>query len=95
MRGGRVPPPGSIRRSTSGNCGESSTAGLTLLTTPSRSLESVQAVLDLAVRRFRSQTVSDPHDVFYDYGDARVLFFLERAADDLRAMLESERRAAG
>ncbi len=66
-----------------------------LLTTPSRTLESVQAVLDLAVRRFRSQTVSDPKDVFYDYGDARVLFFLERAADDLRAMLDNEQRAAG
>lgn len=67
----------------------------TLLTTPSRSLDSIQAVLDLAVSRFRAQTVSDPNDVFYDYGDARVLFFLERATEDLRALLQEEHRAAG
>ena len=65
-----------------------------LLTTPSRNLESVMAVLDLAVSRFRATTVSDPHDVFYDYGDARVLLFLERAAEDLRAMLLAEQRTA-
>lgn len=65
-----------------------------LLTTPSRSLDSVMAVLDLAITRFRSQTVSDPDDVFYDYGDARVLFFLERAADDLRSMLSMDHRNA-
>jgi hypothetical protein len=66
-----------------------------LLTTPSRSLDSIQAVLDLAVSRFKSHTVSDPSDVFYDYGDARVLFFLERAAEDLRALLHEEHRQAG
>jgi hypothetical protein len=67
----------------------------TLLATPSRSIDSIQAVLDLAVSRFRAQTVSDPNDVFYDYGDARVLFFLERATEDLRAILHEEHRAAG
>jgi hypothetical protein len=66
-----------------------------LLTTPSRSLDSIQAVLDLAVARFRAQTVSDPNDVFYDYGDARVLFFLERATEDLRALLARDQRHAG
>jgi hypothetical protein len=66
-----------------------------LLTTPSRSLDSIQAVLDLAVARFRAQTVSDPNDVFYDYGDARVLFFLERATEDLRALLARDQRNAG
>ena len=50
-----------------------------LLTTPSRSLDGIQAVLDMAVTRFRAQTVTDPGDVFYDYGDARILVFLERA----------------
>lgn len=65
-----------------------------LLTTPSRTLESVMAVLDLAVSRFRATTVSDPDDVFYDYGDARVLLFLERAAEDLRSMLLAEQRTA-
>ena len=65
-----------------------------LLTTPSRSLDSIQAVLDLAVSRFKSHTVSDPSDVFYDYGDARTLRFLERAADDLRVLMMEEQRAA-
>lgn len=65
-----------------------------LLTTPSRTLESVMAVLDLAVSRFKATTVTDPNDVFYDYGDARVLMFLERAAEDLRAMLLAEQRTA-
>ena len=66
-----------------------------LLTTPSRSLDSIQAVLDLAVSRFRAHTVADPNDVFYDYGDARVLFFLERAAEDMRTLLHEEQRQAG
>jgi hypothetical protein len=38
--------------------------------------------------------VSDPGDVFYDYGDARVLLFLERATEDLRAVLAREHRNA-
>lgn len=66
-----------------------------LLTTPARSLDGIQAVLDLAVSRFRAQTVSDPNDVFYDYGDARILTFLERASEDLRTLLaDSHRRAS-
>ncbi|HET6468879.1 MAG TPA: hypothetical protein VFG43_10935 [Geminicoccaceae bacterium] len=66
-----------------------------LLTTPARSLDSIQAVLDLAIQRFRGQTVCDPNDVFYDYGDARVLFFLERAAEDLRTLFQVEHRNVG
>ena len=31
-----------------------------LLTTPAHSLEGIQAVLDMAVDRFRAQTVTDP-----------------------------------
>jgi hypothetical protein len=65
-----------------------------LLTTPARSLDSVQAVLDLATARFRSQVTTDPNDVFYDYGDARVLAFLERASDDLRGILSQYQRNA-
>jgi hypothetical protein len=65
-----------------------------LLATPARSLDSVQAVLDLAVARFRGQVTTDPNDVFYDYGDARVLAFLERAADDLRGILTQAQRYA-
>jgi hypothetical protein len=67
----------------------------TLLTTPARTLDSIQSVLDLAIQRFRSQTTSDPDDVFYDYGDARVLFFLERVAEDLRGLLDGEQRSVG
>jgi len=65
-----------------------------LLTTRSRSLESIQAVLDLALARFQSQTATDPDDVFYDYGDARMLRFLERATDDIRALLHEAHREA-
>ncbi len=56
----------------------------TLLATPSRSLDAIQAVLELAISRFREQTATDPNDLFYDYGDARILFLLERAADPER-----------
>ena len=66
-----------------------------LLATPARSFDGVQAVLDLAIGRFRSQVATDPNDVFYDYGDARVLAFLERATDDLRSLLSQELRNAG
>ena len=65
-----------------------------LLTTPAASLDSVQAVLDLTVTRFRSQVVTDPNDLFYDYGEARMLAFLERATDDLRGMLVRTERYA-
>ena len=66
-----------------------------LLSTPARSLDSVQSVLDFAINRFRAQVTTDPNDVFYDYGDARVLAFLERAADDLRGILSQYERNAG
>jgi hypothetical protein len=65
-----------------------------VLTTPARSLDSIHAVLDLAVSRFRSQTSADPEDLFYDYGDARVLRFLERAAEDIQALLHEAHREA-
>lgn len=65
-----------------------------LLTTPARSLDSIHAVLDLAVNRFKNQTTSDPEDLFYDYGDARVLRFLERAVDDIQVLLNDEHRLA-
>ena len=65
-----------------------------LLTTRGRSLDCIQAVLDLAITRFRVQTSTDPGDVFYDYGDARVLRFLDRAAEDLREILAEDHREA-
>jgi hypothetical protein len=66
-----------------------------LITTPSKSLDCIQSVLDMAIARMRQQTVADPSDVFYDYGDARILYMLERVADDLRAILREELRSAG
>ncbi len=65
-----------------------------LLTTPARSLDAIQAILELAISRLREQTSTDPNDLFYDYGDARILFLLERAADDLRALLAEGQREA-
>jgi len=65
-----------------------------LLNTPAPSLDGLMAVLDLACSRFRGQISTDPNDVFYDYGDARVLRFLERAREDLRALLADETRQA-
>ncbi len=65
-----------------------------LLATPSRSLDSIHAVLELALCRFRGHTPSDPNDLFYDYGDARVLSFLERASGDIRSLLQEAHREA-
>ena len=65
-----------------------------LLATPARSLDSIHAVLELALGRFRGQTSKDPNDVFYDYGDARVLSFLERASADMRNLLQEAHREA-
>ncbi|GBD44403.1 hypothetical protein HRbin40_01892 [bacterium HR40] len=65
-----------------------------ILASPARSLDAIQAVLELAIARLREQTPTDPDDLFYDYGDARILFLLERAADDLRAYLAEEQRQA-
>ena len=65
-----------------------------LLNAPSQSLESIQAVLELAINRFSAHTVTDPTDVFYDYGDARVMRLLEHASDDLRALLTEDQRQA-
>src|SRR4051794_2149680 len=65
-----------------------------LLATPARSLDDVHTVLDLALDRLRGQVRTDPSDVFYDHGDARVLAFLERASEDLRGILAQAQRYA-
>ena len=64
-----------------------------LLSTPARSLDCAQAVLDLAIQRFRAHTSNDPNDLFYDFGDARVLRFLERAAEDMHSLMAVDERA--
>jgi hypothetical protein len=65
-----------------------------LLAAPTRSLDDVSALLDLALHRFRQQTAVDPTDIFYDYGDARVLAFLERASNELREVISEGQRNA-
>lgn len=65
-----------------------------LLAAPSRSLDDISSLLDLALHRFRQQTPVDPTDIFYDYGDARVLAFLERAAAELRGVILGAQRTA-
>ena len=66
-----------------------------LVATEATSIDGVEAILALAVTRLRGFTVTDPGDVFYDHGEARVLAMLERALDDLRALLRRESRAVG
>jgi hypothetical protein len=66
-----------------------------MLATPARSLDEVQAMLDLALAQARARIPIDPSDVFYDYGEARLLSFLERAAEDLGSLLSMHSRAAG
>ncbi len=65
-----------------------------LLAGSQQSFEGVLALLDLAVARLRETVSTDPDDVFYDHGDARTLFLLERARDDLEALLRTEERVA-
>ncbi len=65
-----------------------------LLGSSQLSFEGVVALLDLAVARLRESVATDPEDVFYDHGDARTLFLLERALEDLRALLRQDQRAA-
>lgn len=61
-----------------------------LVETPSTSLEDVRPVLALAIGRFREFIVTDPTDVFYDHGEARLLQLLERVHQDLGAVMRQE-----
>ena len=49
-----------------------------LVATPSNSLEEIEAVVRLTVARFHEIMVTDPNDVFYDHGEARLVA-LDRA----------------
>ncbi|MGF1474482.1 MAG: hypothetical protein ACFB6S_02830 [Geminicoccaceae bacterium] len=57
-----------------------------LLQTTSKTFEGVKAVTELAVDRLRAITTTDPDDVLYDYGEARVLRLLERALEDMKQL---------
>ena len=54
-----------------------------LIKTRSASLEEVATVMDLVMTRFREIFITDPNDVFYDHGEARLLWLIERVHEDL------------
>lgn len=62
-----------------------------LVATQSSSLDEIEAVIGLAVVRFREIIVTDPDDVFYDHGEARLLALIERVHDDLCSLLQGAR----
>lgn len=66
-----------------------------LVATQSSSLDEIEAVIGLAVVRFREIIVTDPEDVFYDHGEARLLALIERVHDDLCSLLQGTRLDAG
>ena len=51
-----------------------------LVATRSKSLEEIEAVARLTVARFHEIIVTDPNDVFYDHGEARLVALVERGA---------------
>ncbi|MEM7041551.1 MAG: hypothetical protein AAF543_01945 [Pseudomonadota bacterium] len=66
-----------------------------LIKTRSTSLEELATVMDLVMTRFREIFVTDPNDVFYDHGEARLLWLIERVHDDLGELLQRSRQDAG
>jgi hypothetical protein len=65
------------------------------VTTPSSSLEEIEAVVGLAVARFHEVIVTDPEDVFYDHGEARLIALIERVHEDLCALLGRDQLEVG
>ncbi|MGI9436684.1 MAG: hypothetical protein ACR2Q4_17960 [Geminicoccaceae bacterium] len=57
-----------------------------LVKTKSNSLNEISDVMDLVITRFREIFVTDPGDVFYDHGEARLLSLIERVHEDLGDM---------
>ena len=66
-----------------------------LVATPSNSLEEIEAVVRLTVARFHEIMVTDPNDVFYDHGEARLVALIERVQDDLSGLIQRSRSDAG
>jgi len=66
-----------------------------LINTPSNSLEEIEAVARLTVARFNEVMVTDPNDVFYDHGEARLVALVERIQEDLSGLAQRSRAAAG
>ena len=65
-----------------------------LVATPSNSLEEIEAVVRLTVARFHEIMVTDPNDVFYDHGEARLVALIERVRDDLSGLILRSRSDA-
>jgi hypothetical protein len=65
-----------------------------LISAPHKSLDAVETVLRLAVDRLKRQVSTDPNDVFYDYGEARVMFMLDSVVEDLAAFTQAGQRVA-
>ncbi|MDH3658994.1 MAG: hypothetical protein OEU92_03015 [Alphaproteobacteria bacterium] len=65
-----------------------------LIKTRSHSLEEIATVMDLVMTRFREIFVTDPNDVFYDHGEARLLWLIERVHEDLGDLLHASHQDA-
>ena len=66
-----------------------------LVKTRSHSLDELVTVMDLVTTRFREIFVTDPNDVFYDHGEARLLWLIERVHDDLTDLVQTSHQNAG
>jgi hypothetical protein len=62
-----------------------------LLSAPSNSLDGIESVMSLGVARLREFVVTDPADVLYDHGEARLLALFERVLGDLQNLLRRKR----
>lgn len=63
-----------------------------LVNTKANSLGEVATVMDLVITRFREIFVTDPGDVFYDHGEARLLWLVERVYEDLTDIVQLSRQ---
>jgi hypothetical protein len=66
-----------------------------LVATRASSLEEIEAVARLTVTRFHEIIVTDPNDVFYDHGEARLVALIERVQADLSELVQRVRSDAG
>jgi hypothetical protein len=66
-----------------------------LVATRANSLEEIEAVARLTVTRFHEIIVTDPNDVFYDHGEARLVALIERLQEDLSELVQRVRSDAG
>ncbi len=65
-----------------------------LVKTKANSLGEVATVMDLVITRFREIFVTDPGDVFYDHGEARLLWLVERVYEDLTDLVRMSHQDA-